>query len=81
MVAGNVRTAEQGLVFGHALQAAGDFASSHALATRLLWGAAYVARNAEAPRLDVPPRIRSDRAARGLTSQARTRSAVGDHAP
>ncbi|MHB8875518.1 MAG: lytic transglycosylase domain-containing protein [Myxococcaceae bacterium] len=49
-----VRTAEQALAFGHALQSLGEFGDAHTLAVRHLWGAAYGARQPEALALMYP---------------------------
>ncbi len=49
-----VHGAEQALRFGGALQTFGDFGAAHALATRLLWGAAYNSKQPQALALMYP---------------------------
>lgn len=51
--------AADALVWGHALQAIGDYGAAHALAARYLWGAAYGHRSPEALALMYPRAYRS----------------------
>ncbi|MBI3181960.1 MAG: transglycosylase SLT domain-containing protein [Myxococcales bacterium] len=53
-----VRSAEQALRFGHALQSLGEYGYAHALAARLLWGAAYGAKEPFALALMYPRAFR-----------------------
>jgi soluble lytic murein transglycosylase len=53
-----VRTADNALTFGHALQGLGDYAAAHQLAARLLWGQVYAGRKPEAIALMYPRAFR-----------------------
>jgi soluble lytic murein transglycosylase len=60
---GTVKSSEEALDFGHALQALGDFGAAHALAARYLWGAVFTRREPQAVALMYP------RAWRGTVEQ------------
>ena len=56
---GSVTGPDDALVFGHALQAMGEFGAAHALAARYLWGAVYTMRAPRAVGLMYPRAWRS----------------------
>lgn len=57
-VSSAVASAEDALTWGHALQALGDFGTTHSLAARHLWGAVYTQRAPEALGLMYPRAFR-----------------------
>lgn len=67
---GSVKSSEEALDFGHALQDLGDFGAAHALAARHLWGAVFTRREPQAVALMYP------RAWRGSVEQWATTHGV-----